>query len=49
MLQGAAFYACFTYFIDKFFGPQEKELKQRQALQSHVLVFNDVSLGDVKL
>mmetsp|Transcript_16447 Transcript_16447/g.33095 ORF Transcript_16447/g.33095 Transcript_16447/m.33095 type:complete len:317 (+) Transcript_16447:136-1086(+) len=49
MLQGAATYACFTYFIDKFFGSPEKELKQRQALLSPELVYNDVSLGDGEL
>jgi len=49
MLQGAATYACFTYFIDKFFGSPEKELKQRQALLSPELVYNDISLGDGEL
>jgi hypothetical protein len=42
MIQGAATYAAFTYFIDKFFASPSSQ-RQQQAAE---LMYNDIPLDD---
>ena len=43
MLQGAATYAGFTYFLDKFFASPSSQQRQQDATE---LMYNDIPLDD---